>query len=368
MSESDLRLRVSPGFKSWLGQEQVSVAFTTYQANHLFLVGLQADGEIAVCRREFERPMGLWASSERLFMSARWQLWQFDNALPEGALRQGYDRIYVPRVSHTTGGLDVHDIGVDSDGRVIFVNTAYSCLATTSERWSFKPLWQPPFISGLEREDRCHLNGMAMSEGQPAYVTVVSRSDVARGWREERRDGGCVIDVATGDVVVDGLSMPHSPRVHRGRLWLLNSGTGELGTIERDGFQGLTFCPGFLRGLAFQGDAAVVGLSKQRDHRAFAGLALDDYLKSADEEARCGIYVIDTRSGMILHTLELDGPVTELYDVQVIPGARCPTALGFKFDDIHLTITIDTDSGPIFQRPESADEPAEEAKLVGRRA
>jgi uncharacterized protein (TIGR03032 family) len=313
--------------------------------------------------------MGLLATPERLWMSTRWQLWQLANALPPGETHDGFDRLYVPRRADTTGDLDVHDIAIDADGRVVFVNTAYSCLATLSERYSFAPLWQPPFVSRLAPEDRCHLNGLALAQGRPAYVTSVSRSDVAGGWRERRHEGGCLIDVASGEVVLGDLSMPHSPRLHGERLWLLNSGTGELGCADRASgrFEPVAFCPGFLRGLAFLGDYAVVGLSKPRGDHAFAGLALDARLREKDAEARCGLWVIDVRSGVVVHWLELEGVVAELYDVGVLPGVRRPTALGFKTDEIQRLLTIDAGARPVFQpliaRPRasgSAPAPAEE--------
>src|SRR3954466_1251607 len=173
------------------------------------------------------------------------------------------------------------------DGRVVFVNTLYNCLAPPSERHSFAPLWKPPFISAIVKEDRCHLNGLAMAEGVPRYVTAVSRSDTIDGWRDRRASGGVVVDVQTGEIVIGGLSMPHSPRIYRDRLWLLNSGTGELGWIEpgeseaTGKFHVVAFCPGFLRGLAFHGKYAFVGLSKPRYQR-FEGLALDRKLADAD--------------------------------------------------------------------------------------
>ena len=116
---------------------------------------------------------------------------------------------------------------------------------------------------------RCHLNGLALVDGEPAYVTAVSRSDVPSGWRERRQDGGCVIDVRSNEVILTGLSMPHSPRWYRGKLWLLNSGTGDFGYVdEKTGaFEPLAFCPGYLRGLAFHGDCAVVGLSLERAYQ-----------------------------------------------------------------------------------------------------
>src|SRR5262249_39659145 len=153
--------------------------------------------------------------------------------------------------------------------------------ATTSETNSFIPLWQPPFLSKLAAEDRCHLNGLAMENGRPAYVTCVSQSDVADGWRNPRRDGGCVIGVLTNQFLTTGLSMPHSPRIYRDQLYVLNSGTGHFGRINRASgvFEEIAFCPGYLRGLSFHGDFAVVGLSLCRENRTFQGLNLDDNLK-----------------------------------------------------------------------------------------
>jgi uncharacterized protein (TIGR03032 family) len=346
-----LEVRTSRHFLSWLAESRLSLAFTTYQTNRLFLIGMKPDGRLSVFERHFDRPMGLHATPERLIMSSRYQLWSLDDALPPGERHDGFDRLYVPRRAHTVGDVDVHDIAVDRDGRTVFVNTAYSCLATTSERFSFAPLWQPAFISRLAPEDRCHLNGLAMADGAPAYVTAVSRSDVVSGWRERRHAGGLVIDVRSGQIVLEDLSMPHSPRLYQGELWVLNSGSGELGRVDRERgrFEPVAFCPGFLRGLAFAGDFAIVGLSKQRKERTFSGLALDDNLKEKDAEARCGLWVIDLKSGVVAHWLELEGVVIELYDVQVLPGVERPMALGFRTDEIQRLITIDVPDRPVFQ-------------------
>jgi len=329
-------------FPGWLAEERVSLAFTTYQTAKLFFVGLQADGNLAVSERTFNRCMGLWADGQTLWMNTLYQLWRFENALQPGFLHNGCDRLYIPRVGYTTGDLDIHDIAVEASGRVLFVNTKFSCLATLSERDSFTPLWRPPFLSRLAAEDRCHLNGLALDEGRARYLTAVSTSDVADGWRDRRHDGGVVLDVRHNRVCVAGLSMPHSPRVYRDRLWLLNSGTGYFGSADpRSGtFEPLTFCPGYLRGLAFAGDYAVVGLSRPRHDKTFGGLALDAALAAKGAEARCGLQVIDLRTGDALHWLRLEGMVSELYDVVVLPGAVRPMALGFKTDEIQRIISI----------------------------
>jgi len=347
---SALEFQSSRHFLGWLHEAGISLAFTTYQTNRLFLIGVKEDGRLSTFERHFEHPMGLWAAADRLLMSTRWQIWELHDALPPGEMHGGYDRVYVPRRAHTTGHLDTHDVAVDADGRIVFVNTLYSCLAEVSDRYSFKPIWKPPFISKLAPEDRCHLNGLALADGRPAYVTTVSRSDAVAGWRDRRHAGGCVVDVEDDDIVLDNLSMPHSPRLYDGRLWVLNSGTGELGRVDRAAgrFEPLAFCPGYLRGLAFHGSYAVVGLSKQRKERAFSGLALDDRLRQKDTDARCGLWVIDLRSGDVAHWMQIEGVVVELYDVAVIPATRRPMALGFKTDEIERVITIEHAPRPVF--------------------
>lgn len=332
----------SPYLSNWLAEQQVSLGFTTYQTGKLFLLGRRPDGRLAVFERTFNRAMGLWADGQTIWLSTQYQLWRFENYLRPGELYQEHDRLYVPKLGNTTGDLDIHDVGVDALGRPVFVATGFGCIATLSERASFAPLWRPPFLSKLAGEDRCHLNGLALVEGRPRYATAVSTSDVADGWRDKRRDGGVVIEIPDGRVIASGLSMPHSPRVYRGRLWLHNSGAGEFGSIDPGGgsFEPLTFCPGYLRGLAFVGDFAVVGLSRPRDDKTFGGLALEDELAKRAAEPRCGLLVIDLRTGDVAHWLRVEGIVRELYDVALLPGVSRPMAFGFKTDEIQRTIAV----------------------------
>jgi uncharacterized protein (TIGR03032 family) len=338
-----VQISCSRGLADWLLRNHVSLAFTSYQSGRLYLVGVTAEGRISFHERYLARAMGLWADPQRLLVSTLFQIWRFENVLaPHERTNEGADRHFVPRVAHTTGDIDVHEIGVMSDGRIVFVNTLYSCLALLSPVHSFRPLWLPPFISRLAAEDRCHLNGLAMRDGAPAFVTAVCRSDVVNGWRDRRAEGGCLIEVATNRIVTEGLSMPHSPRWHQGRLWLLNSGTGHLGTVdlETGAFEPQVFCPGFLRGLAFHNNFAIVGLSKPRDG-SFSGLKLDGELARRDADAWCGVQVIDLNSGDIVQWIRLDGGVSEMFDISVLPGVRHATATGFLTADINTMITID---------------------------
>ncbi|WP_199302920.1 TIGR03032 family protein [Oscillatoria sp. FACHB-1406] len=328
---------------TWLYEQQISLAFSTYQTHCLFFVGLKPEGELSIFERQFPRPMGLYATPDRLYLSTLYQIWQLENTLAVGENYNGYDKLYVPRLAHTTGDLDIHDLAVDGEGRIVFVNTLYSCLGTTSDRYNFTPLWQPPFIDKLAPEDRCHLNGLAMVNGQPRYVTAISRSDVAAGWRKKRQSGGCLIDVSTNEIILNTLSMPHSPRWYRGQLWVLNSGTGDLGTVdlERGVFEAIAFCPGYARGLTFYKDWALVGLSKPRREGAFSELTLDERLTTKEAESQCGIAIINIKTGNIDHWIQIEGMITELYDLQVLPGVQRPMAFGFKTDEICNWIAID---------------------------
>lgn len=340
-------LTSSRHFPEWLAGTGASLAFTTYQASKVFFVGVKPEGKLSIFERTFARSMGLGVSADRqsLLLATQHQIYRFDNVLPKGSTSaEGYDAVYAPHASWITGDLDVHDIGFGAEGRPIFVNTLFGCLATVSEGHSFRPLWRPRFLSKLAAEDRCHLNGLAMRDGAPAFVTAVSQSDVADGWRDRRRDGGVVIDVASSETILGGLSMPHSPRWHEGKLWVLNSGTGEFGHVDLSigKFVAAAFCPGYARGLAFTGPFAVIGLSLPRAGKTFTGLELDDALVRRDTAARCGLAVIDTRSGDMTEWVRIEGVVTELYDVAALPGLRRPSAIGLKGEEIKRVISIES--------------------------
>ena len=345
-AEQDVRYSFSDGLVAILSKLDIGLAFTSYQSGTLYLLGRRLDGGVHLHRSEALKPMGMAiGAGGRLTLCCDSQIIQFENVLERGEkMDDMFDACYVPRTINVTGRLDAHDIGIDSKGRTIFVNTRFNCLATPSLQHSFELVWKPSFISQVVDEDRCHLNGLAMVDGEPAYVTAVGRCDTIDGWRDRRANGGIVIDVANDTVVCQGLSMPHSPRVHDGVLWVLNSGTGELGKIIRakDGegrFEPVAFCPGFLRGLAFYGKYAFVGLSRPR-YKRFEGLELDSRLKQADSEPWTGIHVIDLEKRSCVGWFRIDGSVAELYDVGVVPHCMCPVAVSLNSPEIATLITL----------------------------
>jgi uncharacterized protein (TIGR03032 family) len=342
-AQTGTHLTVSRGMADWLRSTRTSFAFTSYQTGQLFLVGLLANGTVSFNQQNYVRAMGLCYQPGRLYLGALWQVWRLENMLRPGERANGqFDMALVPRNAQTTGDVDVHELGTDDKGRVIFVNTKYSCLATLDLVHSFRPIWKPPFISRLAPEDRCHLNGVAFDGGKPRYVTAVSRSDIVTGWRERRHEGGVLIEVESDRIVSDQLSMPHSPRLHDGAVYALDSGRGEIVRIDPDtgDKRAIAFCPGFLRGMAIHAGHALVTVSKPRNG-TFAGLALDEAMKARDAEAWCGVLVVNLQTGDIVEWVRLEGFITELFDVAAMPDVVCPMSIGPDTIEARSTVSFD---------------------------
>lgn len=339
--EVKLELLPSRQMPSWLHDEKITLAFSTYQAGKLFFIGSdeeQPGGKIYVFNRTLPRCMGVCKSDRTIYATSLYQIHRFV-APPDS-----YDRpMYIPQMSYITGDVDAHDLAVEDSGRLVFVNTLFNCLSTVSDTYSFTPIWKPSFISKLVAEDRCHLNGLALRDGEARYVTAVSDTDVVNGWREHRTAGGIVIDIKTNEIVADGLSMPHSPRWHNGSLYVNNAGTGHFGKInfETGKFEEIAFLPGFLRGMAFHKNFAVVGISKCRKDRTFQDLPLDENLTNHKVSARCALMVIDLNTGAIVHQLNIEGIVEEIFDVIILENTFSAKAIGFQTDEIRRFISLD---------------------------
>lgn len=338
----ELQIATSVHFPNWLYENHLSLVFTTYQAGKIFFIGLQPNGRLSVFERTFDRSMGLWVEHSSLYLSSLYQIWNFENALEPGQTHDDYDCLYIPQASYVTGDLDIHDLVIEGCGKLVFANTLFNCLSTVSKTHSFTPLWQPPFVTELVAEDRCHLNGIALQNDKVRFVTTIGQTNLADDWRTQRRTGGCVLDVKTNQLIAVDLSMPHSPRYYQNKLWILNSGTGEFGYIDQQQgkLEPVVFCPGYLRGCALYHNYAVVGLSRPRN-KTFSGLLLDEKLTQTATKSFCGLLIIDLLAGKIVHWLKLEGIISELYDVAVIPQTRRPMAIGLKSDEIKRLISVD---------------------------
>ncbi|MCA9152399.1 MAG: TIGR03032 family protein [Planctomycetales bacterium] len=327
----EVRYEYTPRLADILAHLRATIVVTTYQAGKLLVLGVH-DGKLQISFLSFEQPMGVAVGSDRIAIGTRRQI-HFLRAAHETAPHVEphgmYDGCFVPRTSFYTGAIHGHDLAFGRDGLWV-VNTLFSCLCTLHEAYSFVPRWRPRFVSQLIDEDRCHLNGLAMQDGRPKFVTVMAEADEAGGWRPNKATTGCVLDVDTNEVVVRGLCMPHSPRLRGDDLWVLNSGYGSIGKVDRAAgrYESVETMPGYTRGLAFAGQFAFVGISKIRETSVFGGVPI------AEDRAnlRCGIGVVDLVSGQTVAVFQFLSGVEEIFAVDVIPGMLCPLIAGASVD------------------------------------
>jgi uncharacterized protein (TIGR03032 family) len=299
---------------------------TTYQAGKLVIVRDEGD-HLNTHFRVFQAPMGMALNTERLAIGTSFQIWEYVN-VPAVAARldspRRHDACFLPRSCHVTGNIQIHEMAWGVGSELWAVNTRFSCLCTIDKAASFTPRWRPSFVSALEPTDRCHLNGLAMVDGRPRFVTALGETDEPAGWRGNKARGGVLIDVASGEVITRGLSMPHSPRWHGGRLWVCESGAGTLGAIDMKtgAYEPIAEVAGFTRGLDFAGNFAFVGLSQVRESAIFSGIPITERL--AENERTCGVCAVDLTTGQVVALLRFETAVQEVFAVTVLPGRRYP--------------------------------------------
>jgi len=279
-------------------------------------------------------------TKNELYVSTVYSILTFRNVLEKNQRYKDYDAVFCPKETNMTADVDIHDMVIDKNNELWFIVTSHGCVAKLSETHSFEPKWKPPCVDRVVQEDRCHLNGLALKDGRPRYVSSVSQTNVTEGWREHRITGGIVLDLSTNEVICDGLSMPHSPRIFQGKLWILNSGTGEIGYIEEKKFVPIAFCPGFLRGLFFVGEYAVIGSSLFRESsKNFRNLPVEDKLKEQGIAPRCGIFIVHLPTKAIKEWIKFEGIITEIYDV-VSLNCENPYLVGFENLEINQMVNV----------------------------
>lgn len=306
-----------------------SVLVSTYQAGKLVVLR-EKDGVLNTHFSSFARPMGLAEQNGRLAIGTALEIWEYHD-LPAVARRLeppgSHDACYLPRGSQVTGDVLIHEMAWAGD-ELVFVNTRFSCLCIRDWQYSFRPIWRPSFITAYTPDDRCHLNGMGLKDGKVQFVTALGKTDTGGGWRENKRNGGLLIDVPSGEIIATGLSMPHSPRWYNGQLWVLDSGTGSLGTVDLASgkYSPIVELPGFTRGLDFWGPFAFIGLSQVRESAVFSGIPLVERL----EKRSCGVWIVDLRSGQVVGWVEFEAALQEIFAVQVLPGKLFPDVINDK--------------------------------------
>lgn len=338
-----------------LQQLGISLAVSTYQAGTVILVRSD-EGIINTHFRKFHKPMGITADAQRLTIGGANTVWYYRNmpAVAEKLEPLGkHDTCYMPRQIHVTGDIDIHEMAYAADGQLWLVNTRFCTLCTLDADHSFNPQWRPPFVTALAPQDRCHLNGLGMVKGKPKYVTALGETDTPGGWRANKADGGILMDVESNEIILRGLSMPHSPRWYRDRLWVLESGEGALSWVDfpRRMTHMVTILPGFTRGISFVGPLAFIGLSQVRESATFSGIPLVNRL----QERTCGVWVVNIETGETLAFLRFEEGVQEIFAVQVLP-ARFPEML--EWGDQRLMNSYVVPDAALGEVPQNVQPPA----------
>lgn len=319
----DVRCSHSDNLPSLLAQLRLSVLISTYQTGHLVVVSAP-DAMLRLSFHQFDRAMGIAVKPGTIAVCTRKEVWFLRNAPDIAAkLPEKHDACFLARTSHFTDDIQAHEAAWVGNEFSI-VNTLFSCLCALHPHYSFAPRWHPPFITALRPEDRCHLNGVAVVDGQPRYATALSETDTASGWRAVKNGGGCLIEVPSGRLVARNLSFPHSPRVNGNRIFFLHTGKGDLAVADSltDQVAAVAAVPGIARGLVIYGRYAFIGLSKARP--TLEGVPI----VAERDKLRCGMWVIDLQTGAVAAHLEFLTGVEEVFDVQVLPGIVSPYVSG----------------------------------------
>lgn len=354
-TKQDIDFTYSVNIVEFLKQIKSTILMTTYQSGKIMIMG-QQDNKFDIRYKEFPRPMGMYAKNGKIWAGLGHGIYQFANfqavttKLEDGIT---YDACYLPQNIHFTADIDIHEMEF-CENELYFINTKFSCLCKKDNTCSFKPIWKPPFITLLQPLDKCHLNGFCTRDGKPRYVTALGESDEPLGWRANKAKGGILMDITTNEVLARGLSMPHSPRWHEEKLYLLESGIGAISyyDFETKKVVEIATVPGFTRGLDIVGDFAFIGVSKVRESATFGGLPITKLPKRVS-----GVWIVNIKTGKIVSFIEFTSGLDEVFAISVVPHKKIEM---FDFDNEHskANYIISSEDIDIIKMPETIIERA----------
>ena len=331
--EPNFKISYSGNVPDLLAKLNCSLIISTYQAGKLIFI-CPSKNKLLQIPKHFKKPMGIEYKDGKLAIASIDEITIFNNskklAINYPKKPKTYDTLFLPRTSYYTGHIDIHDLNWGKDG-LWGVNTLFSCLCKINSNYSFEPKWKPNFISELMPEDRCHLNGMALKDGIPAFATSLSTTDKKEGWRKTIESSGVLMEVPSGKILLNNLSMPHSPRYSiNNELFLLLSGTGELLKYSiKSGKTETIQLPGFARGMAEHRDFLFIGLSKiRKSSKTFNRLPI------AQKATNAGVLILYKPTLAIIGEIIYDNTVEEIYDIQVLPDILKPGILSPE-NEIH---------------------------------
>jgi uncharacterized protein DUF4915 len=251
--------------------------------------GVEVVDELPTSGISFDEATGRWLRA----MSAR-ELGIIGNEVRE---YRASGRIV--KVSRLGTLFDVHDVYADG---------TLSLAVGTHENSLFELGGHRPFSSLVlpGEPDSWHLNCLENVGGE-IFASAFHRGGAFRQWSGNAEGKGFVFSLASGAIVANGLTMPHSPRFVEGLWHICNSGRNEL--IAVDPLTPLrqvhrVELGGYTRGLAFDSDNFYVGISRRR-HR------------EDDGKGTASIAVVNRTSWNLIERIPI--PCPEIYDILLVP-------------------------------------------------
>lgn len=333
----------SPNLPEILYNMNCTLAISTYQAGKLIFISPLSNQQLIQLPRDFEKPMGIAIDGNKLGIATKQEVVILSGS-PDLARTYppnpgNYDMFYLPRVTYYTGFVDIHDLHWSNHG-LLGVNTSFSCIVKIDENYSFTPIWKPHFITEYEHDDYCHLNGMAMINGEPIFVSALGETNAPKAWKENITTGGILLHIPSNQIISKNLAMPHSPRVYDGKLYMLLSATGELVTVNPDNgsYEVVTRLKSFVRGMCKYGDFLFIGRSKLRESSTTFQKLINTEVGRNSNYA--GVSVVHLPSGNVVAELNYLNSVEEIYDIQIIPNSRRPGILNTMTPEHTLGLSI----------------------------
>ncbi len=344
-------IKFAPLIAEILNQNNISIAISTYQAGRVIFIGSKDGITLTQIPVSFKKPMGISILDNKLAVASMDSIRFFADdpkILKTAKLNdQGFDRAFLERAKYHTGTNDIHDIHFGK-GQIWGVNTLFSCICTFDINYSFVPKWKPPFISDLLPEDRCHLNGMVVEDGLPSFTTALSAGNHKNSWKENILESGILMSVPEGEILSDHLCIPHSPIKHENKIYLLESGLGNLVEydIENKSTKILYCFERFTRGMAIHNGMLFIAVSKVRkSSKTFSKLSF------TEKDYPAGIIIYSLNFNEVLGEIEYHETVEEIYDLKIIPNANKAVAMNEMQEIQNQVITF---PGSVFwKKPES---------------
>lgn len=331
----------SPNLPELLFKLNCSIMISTYQAGKVVFISAVDKDKLIQLPRTFKRAMGIAVKDNKMAIATENEVVVFANSPQLAATYPSkpntYDAMYMPRATYYTGHLDMHDLHFGKDGTLWGVNTSFSCVCKIDADYSFRPVWQPHFVDALASEDRCHLNGLAMYQGEPLYVSALGTGNTHQSWRENITGGGVILHLPTNEIVASGLAMPHAPRMYDDKLFVLLSAKEQLICVnpENGTYDTVAHIPGFVRGMAKHGDFLFIGTSKLRKNSSTF-----QHLKIQEKADVAGVTVLHLPTGAIVANLEWLNSVDEIYDIQILANTSRPNIVNTYTDAHHQALLL----------------------------